>query len=177
MTRRLPLHGVKNEETMDTFEIKRDIVYFEGEAWIILGEKELEKAFKNIDAETTEETREWVYAQFQRIKEDRKRYKDCIRTVVLTVKKPTPADRIEVHSASRDKSGVYDQTREPLVACQHLIKSWTLVDIDGKSLECNSDNIAEKMPICLLDAVYFEIKRYLYPDAARLSFLPLSVAS
>ena len=81
-----------------------------------------------------------------------------------------------IRAKAKGIDGLFDREREPLAACERLIKKWDLKNADGEDVELNHNNIREQMPLCLLDAVYGEIWPRMYPSQARLSFLPQSVA-
>jgi hypothetical protein len=157
-----------------TFEIRRDVVYDEDEVYIILGEPELKKLQAAAGSEKDAAMKTFLKAQAQAIADDRKAKADKIRQVVITARKPSPMDRVEIRSGARDSSGVHDREREPLQACMRLIESWNLLDKDGKALERSDENIQTEMPLCLMDVVWGEVYKYLYPSEVRLSFLPRS---
>ncbi len=157
---------------MKTFEITRDVVYDGNSAWIILSESDIEKMRANAKTEPNKDMAAYLKNTADSLARDRKTHKDKIRVVSLTVKRPTPADRIEIRSTCREKDGSYNQEREPLAICLELLRGWNLADEEGKPLEFSADNIRENMPLCLMDLVYGEVMPQLYPSMARLAFLP-----
>lgn len=155
---------------MRTFDIEADVIYTEPTPYVIVDEQQIAQLKEAAKKEKDKSTKEFLQNQIQTIEEMRKKEAQNIRRVKITVKKPTPADVVEIHSASRDSDRIYDRTREPLSACVVLIQNWNLKDDNGNDIECNAENIKNEMPQCLVSLVYNRVYPMMYPTEARLAF-------
>ncbi len=152
---------------MDTFEIVRDVV-FDDNPWIILRESDLEKLRESAKQCKDKAEKSALTEQIDAMAALRAEMGDKIQEVRITVKKPTPADRVAIRAACR-RDGEMQPDREPLQACAHLVQSWSL------GYEVTLENIEQKLPIAILDLIYADVFKYLYPSQARLAFLPQSL--
>tara|TARA_Y100000310_G_scaffold281069_1_gene301259 strand:- start:673 stop:1143 length:471 start_codon:yes stop_codon:yes gene_type:complete len=154
---------------MDTIDIVRDIVY-DDTPWLILRPDDIATMKLNAQGQV-KDTKKYLLDQAKFIEKTRADNKDKIRTVTVTIRKPTVADRIEIRSACRGTDGVYDTEREPLHACDRLIESWDLATNKGTAIKLSPEAIRNQLPLCVLDALWGEMYQLMYPSQARLSFL------
>lgn len=169
---------------MKTFDIKRDVVYDGNEPCVIIDEQGLVAMRDSLKLVTDEDQRKYLENTIKYYEDLRVQYADKIREVNITIKKPSPSDRIDIRSACCNGQGLYIGECEPLETCVKLIHKWDLKDVDAendedknKDIEITENNIRNgKMPMCLMDVVYNSAYPYLYPSQARLAFLPQSDA-
>lgn len=154
---------------MDTFDVVRDVV-FDEDPWIILREENLAEMRKSAKKEKNASQAKLIREAANGIEQARKDYADKLRAVTVTIKKPTPALRIEIRSACRE-DGEFNPERQPLEACKTLIESWDLQGADGKVLPLEAESIENCVPLALIDAWWGEIQVKMYPGQARMGFL------
>jgi hypothetical protein len=145
---------------MATKEIVADVVFDGDEQWIIVCEADLATLKQSIKSEKDPDIKRMLSERAKWLEDARKTNADKVATCTIVYRVPTPEDRTEIRSASRDANGVYDAEREPLEACKRLVESWTKA---GEKQE-------GQLPICLMDRFYGEAYRYLYPSQVRLAF-------
>jgi hypothetical protein len=151
---------------MDTFEIKRDVVFDDPVEWIIIDEAGLATLKANAAKQKDKDTKAGLVQQADWLEAERKRVKDMIKSVTVTVKKPTPERRAAIQAACRDREGRYQPEQLPSESLKQLITAWTL------EAPLTAENIVNgTMPTCLFDAVYGEIYSRMFPSEARLAFL------